>query len=194
MNERTIRYRRAFFVRHESHRRLILRIGVILLILAAVSSVTFYFLAQQELSAEFFRAHSQVKTTMEMLLPWILSVGLLGIAIALILTAAYTRKIAGPVLRVRNELIKLADGDLSGRVTFRQGDELKELGARLNDYTSFIACQFKEIDELVSKLRDLTTQLETLSKNTASDEYKSLLEKIKITLTDLETLQSRVSL
>jgi methyl-accepting chemotaxis protein len=172
--------RRAIIVKHAFNRRLIMRIWLILMTLVLVSGVAFYLLAQKRLAEEYFSAHSQIRTTMEMLLPWMIIVYVLGILVTFFLTVFYTRKLAGPVLRFQREMDQLAAGDYGVRINLRKGDELKELASRINIIAELTEERFRRLRELQERIREELKELETndLSRQDALRDLEKTLREM----------------
>ncbi len=189
---REARARRAIIVKHAFNRRLILRIWLILMTLVLVSGVAFYLLAQKRLAEEYFSAHSQIRTTMEMLLPWMIIVYVLGILVTFFLTLFYTRKLAGPVLRFQRELGQLAAGDYQVQINLRRGDELKELASRINDIAAGTAERFSRLKEAREKMR---RELEALAAGAKDDEAtREQLRNLERALRDMDEVFEKIKL
>ena len=156
------------------HRRLIvpgsgqkhwfLVIMLIALALALVSGGLFYVFAQQRLEDEYFKAHSQIRTVMGMLLPWMIGVYLAGLAAASWLTLLLSRRLAGPLVGIRRQLKAVQAGDLGARVTLRRGDEYRELGEDIN---RVLDRQDTRLQELKTCAEDLKRELERLDSDYA---------------------------
>lgn len=66
-------------------------------------------------------------------------------------TTITSHRMAGPIFRIRRELHKMAEGDISGEVRLRKKDEFKHLA--------------KEVDHLKISLREKVKQMLDITKN-----------------------------
>jgi methyl-accepting chemotaxis protein len=148
---KTPRRRRSLLVPGSSQRHWFLVITPILLALLLVSGVLFYVFAQRRLEEEYFKAHSQIRSVMEMLLPWMVGVYLAGLAAASGLTLLLSRRLAGPLVAIRRQLAAAREGDLEARVTLRRGDEYAELAAEIN---ALLEAQGRRLQEAERRLAE----------------------------------------
>jgi len=82
----------------------------------------FYAAVQQDLSDEMFRAHSVIQDTMQILGPSLVGVLVLSYALLILLMVWWSRHVAGPMLRLRLSLDRLADGQSLEPIRLRRGD------------------------------------------------------------------------
>lgn len=72
----------------------------------------------------------------------------------------YSHRIAGPVYRIGLEAAKIAQGDLSGKITFRPKDNLADMADMMND----MASQYRgRISAVKDYLAVIDVQLKTMS-------------------------------
>ncbi len=186
MEKRTSKQRRALIVPHVSHRRLILKICLILLALVLISGVAFYVLAQQRLAGEFYSAHSQIETTMQMLLPWMIIVYLLGLGAAVLMTVIYTRGLAGPVFRLGRQLDLLARGEFGGQIHLRGGDEFQELAVQLNELSGSMEDRFLQVEDCRRRLISLADGWMKQEEAAHAPETNQLIRQLEAIIADLE--------
>jgi nitrogen fixation/metabolism regulation signal transduction histidine kinase len=150
--------------------------------LVIIAGGLFYILANKELSAEYYKAHSTLKYVMQNLLPWLLLVNLLGILVTLFFAMFYTHKIAGPTYRMQEDLRRIAQGILTTQVKTRKRDQLKELESEINKMTEELRLNIQKIKENFFKLENNLTDLEKIAKtrDLSDSQLHQLLEKIRI--------------
>ena len=91
-----------------------------------------------------------------------------------ILGVRFTHRMAGPVYRLRNNIVEMADGDLGKKVSFRE-----------KDYFQFLAA---DIDRLRQQWHNSVTELKTINRqlnDISNEEQKELLGQSKTILSDL---------
>ena len=91
-----------------------------------------------------------------------------------ILGVRFTHRMAGPVYRLRNNIVEMADGDLGKKVSFRE-----------KDYFQFLAA---DIDRLRQQWHNSVTELKTINRqlnDISNEEQKELLGQSKTILSGL---------
>ena len=159
--------RKRYFLIRSIQPRLLLGFVLLVLILIVIASGLFYLLANRELSAEYYKAHSTLRYVMQNLLPWLLLVNLAGILVVLFLAVFYTHRIAGPAYRIQQDLGKIGQGILTTRVKTRRKDQLKGLESEVNR----VAQEFEQgILQVKESLLKLESSLADLEKATSAGE------------------------
>jgi methyl-accepting chemotaxis protein len=136
----------------------------------------FYVLANRELSAEYYKAHSTLRYVMQNLLPWLLLVNLAGILVALFLAVFYTHRIAGPAYRIQQDLRKIGQGILTTRVKTRRRDQLKDLESEINRVTGELEDSVIQVKGSLVKLESNLADLERAA--SAGEVTQSQLEEL----------------
>src|SRR3989338_10112815 len=95
--DETKKCRKKYFLKDSPQPKLIFGIYFILACVMIVSGAVFYFIGNKDLTAEYFKAHSTLKTTLGLLLPALVAVNFFGLMGALGLIIAFTHSIAGPI-------------------------------------------------------------------------------------------------
>ncbi|GBE29098.1 MAG TPA: HAMP domain-containing protein [Bacteroidetes bacterium] len=193
MNRKLFKYNRALIVPNPVHGRLIRSISLILIILVLISGISFYLLAQKQLSDEYYKAHSQIQSTMEMLLPWMIAVYVVGLIATFFLSILYTRKLAGPLVRFDRELEQLSDGDYTRWIMLRHDDEFYDLAEKINTMSSATAERFRQISQCAGEVEQAAAKLKTFSESSPTDdrlkssigELNESSEKLQAALTDI---------
>jgi methyl-accepting chemotaxis protein len=171
--------RRKFYVKEGDHRGLLLGALILILVLVVLASGLFYVIANRILEQATYRAHFEtLRNTMQMLLPWLLIVNIIGVIAVLILAIFMTHKISGPAYHLIKDLERLREGDLTIHTKFRKGDRLQNVALALSDATG-------ALNETVSKTKNC---LEELIKETSNyPEIKKSVIEISQTLDKLKT-------
>jgi methyl-accepting chemotaxis protein len=171
--------RHQIFIKGGDHRSLLVGAIVLILVLVVVASGLFYILANRNLEQATYRAHFEaLRNTMQLLLPWLLIVNLIGLIVVIILALFFTHKIAGPVYHLIVDLKKLKDGDLTAQTVFRKGDRLKDVASAMSEAAEQLRLTVNDIKKGVAELSEVT-----------GDErrVKEKLEDINRTLDKLKT-------
>ncbi|PJA27266.1 MAG: hypothetical protein CO189_07665 [candidate division Zixibacteria bacterium CG_4_9_14_3_um_filter_46_8] len=147
--------RRKYFVKEGDQWGLLIGAAILILVLAIVASGLFYILANQDLEKATYRAHFEVlRNTMQMLLPWLILVNLIGMIVVLVLSIFFTHKVSGPAYHLVKDMRKLQQGDLTISTNFRDRDRLKNVAIAMN-----IA-----IERLRHEVADIKGEISELSK------------------------------
>jgi methyl-accepting chemotaxis protein len=152
--------RKRYFLSRSIQPRLLLGFAVLVFILVVIAGGLFYVLANRELSAEYYKAHSTLRYVMQNLLPWLLLVNLAGILVALFLAVFYTHRIAGPAYRIQQDLKKVGQGILTTRVRTRRRDQLKDLESEINRVTGELEQSVIQVKGSLLKLEGNLADLE----------------------------------
>ena len=160
-------------------RSLLAGVLILILVLVVVASGLFYILANRDLEKATYRAHFEtLRNTMQMLLPWLVLVNIIGLIVVLILAIFFTHKIAGPAYHLKEDLKKIKEGDLTIRTAFRKGDGLKDVAVAMSDTTGQLRMEIANIKDNVDDLLKVTGNEALL---------KEKLGKLRETLGKLKT-------
>ena len=124
---KTIRHRRKFFLWNSSQPRLLAGIEIIFIVLLLIAGAAFAAIANRDLTDAYFKAHLTIRNMLEILIPSLVAINLLGLAVSVVLAIFFTHRIAGPAYRLCRILNEVGEGNLAQVIQFRKGDELKEL-------------------------------------------------------------------
>lgn len=173
--------RRKYFLSKSAQPKLLLGVTILVLILVIIAGGLFYILANKELSAEYYKAHSTLKYVMQNLLPWLLLVNLLAILVVLFLAIFFTHRIAGPTYRMQQDLRKIGQGILTTRVKTREKDQLKELESEINKMAEQMGQNIQEMKRDFFKLETNLEELEKAvkTKDLSDSQVHQFLEKIR---------------
>jgi len=167
--------RRKYFLRDSSQPILILRTYVVVLFVIIVSGTIFYFIGNKSLANEYYQAHSTIKTTMELLLPYLFIVNIVGLLGSFVLVIMFTHAIAGPIYQLKRLGKRIVEGDLTGMVKFRQRDLIQELAVIINQIIKALNNRFKQFRAPIEKSKEILSKIEDLEK--LSDSELTALKK-----------------
>jgi methyl-accepting chemotaxis protein len=117
---------------------------------------------------------------------------LLSVPAFMLLSIWITHRLGGPIYRLEQSLKRIASGDLGLEVRFREGDDLQELAALVNQVVRQKEDALHTVQAVHQRL------LETLggvrSKSFTPEQLSQVLEQIDIQIEDIETLLKRYKL
>lgn len=177
--------RKQYLIKNSSQPELIFKTYLILLVVMLLSGGIFYFLGNRALTEEYFQAHSLLKTTMELLLPSLFLVGVIGLAGAFVLVVLFTHSIAGPIYRFRMLSERIARGDLTVKVSFRKRDSIQELAGALNQVIQGLNSRLRQTEGSLGKLKQLSQKVRGISQ-LSEKELGDLKEDLLGVSTELE--------
>jgi len=172
--------RRIYLVKKDFQLKFILKFCLILLAGVIVSTGLLFFLSQDTLTSSFQDSRLQIKSTGLAILPAVIDTNLftLGLVIlaAIIVILFITHKIAGPLFRLEKELTRIGNGDLTGRITLREKDQITEIADSINKVADQLHQKVQEIqadvDDAVSSAAHLNAPASLI------DELTRLQQKI----------------
>jgi len=117
---------------------------------------------------------------------------LLSVPAFMLLSIWITHRLGGPIYRLEQSLKRIASGDLGLEVRFREGDDLQELAALVNQVVRQKEDALRTVQAVHQRL------LETLggvrSKSFTPEQLSHVLEQIDIQIEDIEILLKRYKL
>lgn len=119
--------RRVYFIRDSSQPQLIVGIQMIYLLLVVFSGVILYIVMQHNANLGDQAAQLRGQDTLELLLPTLITLNLVGLVVTSVVSVFFTHRITGPVYRLRFIMRDVGDGNLTRLAAFRESDELHEL-------------------------------------------------------------------
>ena len=141
------------------------------------SGAVFYFIGNKSLTNELFQAHSIIKSTMQLLLPGLILVNAIGLLGASLLVVVFTHSVAGPIYRLKALSEKIAGGDLSVEVKFRNKDTIQELSQIINSILRGLGSRIKGFSGKIEKLKNLSEKINDLN-NLSQEELSSLKDAL----------------
>jgi methyl-accepting chemotaxis protein len=175
---------------HPKHRSRQLRwvLPTVGLLLAATLAalVIQYYVSDQAVGTEFFRAHKTISHTGELLERgvWIGSAVLTLIVLAVAAWALrFTHRIVHPVHIMHQALDALAAGDLGVRVELHRRDEFHEVGESLNRLVDKFATTLASVHTGVDRLAALMgTDMQALQDRSTTAQLQALIAELDRTM------------
>ncbi|WP_425447872.1 methyl-accepting chemotaxis protein [Dethiothermospora halolimnae] len=106
-----------------------------------------------------------------------LVLGILTLMVVIILSIVISQNISNPLIKLKNKVIKVSNGDLSQEFNIKRNDELGELAKAMNSMTKGLK---NIIEETINASKEIDTQSDKLSK--ASTEIKAGSNQIASTM------------
>lgn len=139
-------------VKKEFQRWLLVRILGAVVASSFVAALVLYLYSRQELGDSFYTAHITVRRVSDLLLPVILAGSAVSLISGVLLALFLPQKIAGPLYHIEQDLRRVGEGDLTVKITLREGDTLQDFVSVVN---SNIAELRGRVEHVQSGLKDL---------------------------------------
>ncbi len=192
MADRGISARRMIFI----DRSFQLRFMMIFLLLVTAGTICFstatYVILSRDVGDTLYRAHQQIRTTGELILPTILLLSVAFVIILSVATAAITlyvtHRISGPLYAMNRYLHLMGEGKLNFSAHLRTDDQLGTLAHTLNDTVSLLADRIRAIKRTAADSSCLSQHLSHVQQDGAADDARRLAAELEIKVRDLEAL------
>lgn len=170
--------RRNYFIDKSFQTKFILKFCVLIILASLLTGTLIYYLNNRTTTVAFEKLKVVVKTTSDFILPIMFQVLVLvtiaaGVATVSIALFA-SHKIAGPIYRLKVEIKKIKEGDLSSYVHIRSDDQLQGLASECEELRLRLNVSIRGINNQWIKLKQ---ELQLLSK-TADNDTKKRVEDI----------------
>ncbi len=128
--------RKNYFIKREFQAKFILKFCILVILTALISGFLIYLFSSQSVTTVFENSRLTIKPSTEFIIPGlilssIISVIIVGIA-TVVVVLFISHRIAGPLYKLESSLEKMASGDVSFDIDFRQRDEAKQLAKVFN--------------------------------------------------------------
>jgi methyl-accepting chemotaxis protein len=171
--------RRQYFVKDGDHRGLLFGSLVLILSLIVIVSGLFYIMANRSLEGATYRAHFQtLRNTMQLLLPYLVLVNLVGLIVVIALAVFLTHRVSGPAYHLTKDLQRMGEGDLTVATAFRKKDRFQGMGEAM-------AAASSQLRKNVADIKGGFKNIENAAEN--HPEMKESIEKVKLMLDKLKT-------
>ena len=155
--------RKNYFIDKNFQLKFILKFCIIVVVASLAIGGLLLYLASNSTTVAIENTRVTVKTTADFILPFIIQTLLLVTAFTAIcvvfLTLFVSHSIAGPLYRLKKEIEKISQGDLTANFQVRTNDQMKSLAVSLtimSDYLKGKLASFKkEISELNKDIENL---------------------------------------
>lgn len=142
-----------------------------------LSSILLYLLTKDTLTTTFVSSKLAIQETSWIVLPDLIITNLIVLVCFIIATVFLTlyvsHKIGGPLSQIEKTIDLVSQGNLKLQVSFREGDQLKSIGAKLNNMINSLNNRIRQIQSEVGEIKDLTQP-----SNGKVEEAKEKIEKL----------------
>lgn len=159
---------------------LLVRILGVVVVSSLVAALILFVYARQEISANFYSAHIQIRRVSDLLLPVTAAGAFVSLISGMLLAFFLPQKIAGPVYRIQKSLESIRQGNLTEVVKLRTGDTLMDLADSVNETTSRLREKIQEIKAVQEELDALVQTLESHEAKEIAARQKSALDQLRI--------------
>lgn len=151
---------------------LLLRIMGVALLTISVACIILYFYSVAVVDADYLSFAPKVRKVSEVMLPVFLAASLTSIVAGLLLALFLSQKIAGPIFRIEQDLLRMRAGDLTDVINIRSTDILKELAQSVN-------MTVQNIRNIINDAKEINNDLEKKIANGDISEIKAAFDKQK---------------
>jgi len=159
---------------------LLIRIMGVALLTITVAGIILYFYSVTVVDTDYLSFAPKVRKVSEVLLPVFLAASLTSIVAGLLLALFLSQKIAGPVFRIEQDLLRMRTGDLTDIINVRSTDILKELAQSVNMTVHNIRDMIINVKEINTELESEISKGDIVGIKAAHDKQKKCLDKIII--------------
>ena len=154
------RHRR--YIKRSFQRRFIIQVGLLMMLGCAAFGAVVYLYGTRTITTAFVHSKLRVMSTGEFLLP-ALAICTLAVAGAVAVLAAgrllfLSHRIAGPLYRFERTAQAIGNGDLSGEVRLRDGDELQDLARSMGGMVTDLRVRVQDVQTHSRRLGELIAQ------------------------------------
>ena len=135
--------------------RMIMRVTAVLFGSLLISSVGYYLLANEEITASFSLFHIRARNFLDLLLPVTIGAFFISLVAGVMASLFLPKTIAGSLYRIEEDLKKITQGDLTVTVRLREGDEGKAVAEQINRLTTDLSDSIATIQSAVNKAQAL---------------------------------------
>jgi methyl-accepting chemotaxis protein len=193
--------RKNYFIKKEFQSKFILKFCALVVLTALISAFMIYHFSSQSVTTVFENSRLSIKPSTEFITPGLILSGLIAVVIVGIATTFVvlfvSHRIAGPLYKLESALERVAGGDLSFDIHFRQKDEAKKMAEVFNKTSRNLNRLVSNVKAESNKLHIEVKELQALIKKLPTDEQVTLiaaLEKLEGISDDLKEELNRFKL
>lgn len=149
-------------VKRHLQARLLWRLGLLLLVCVATGASVFYLSGTHELGETWRMAHLKIRSVQELLVPVLVAALALALLLGFAVSLLFPLHVVGPLPRLEAVLRRIGAGDLTARVSVRDGDILDELSGVLNEASALLRQRLHALKEQAAQLAQEAERLERL--------------------------------
>lgn len=158
----TANRRRSRYIKRSFQRRFVIHVGLLMMLGCAAFGAVVYLYGTRTITTAFVHSKLRVMSTGEFLLP-ALAICTLAVAGAVAVLAAgrllfLSHRIAGPLYRFERTAQAIGNGDLSGEVRLRDGDELQDFARSMGGMVSDLRARVQDVQTHSCRLGELIAQ------------------------------------
>lgn len=177
--------RKNYFIKKEFQVKFILKFCILVVIAALISAFVIYYFSSQSVSTVFENSRLTIKPGTEFILPGLILSSLISIAIVGVATVFIvlfvSHRIAGPLYKLENSLERMASGDLSFDIHFRNKDEIARLARNFNAASHNLNRLMGEIKTEATQIDSAINELKVAIGTLPEEKHlKEIIEKIDI--------------
>ena len=175
--------RRNYFINKSFQTKFILKFCILVIVAAIISSVMIYRFSSGSVTTVFEDSRLQIKPSTQFIMPALivgslLSIILVGVA-TIIIVLFMSHKIAGPLYKLQNSIVRMGEGDISFYVDFRTGDEVKKLSDDFNMTLRRLNSLLLEIKECSRELSAQCVEFKDVKQKNQLEGIGELLDRME---------------
>lgn len=176
--------RRQYFIQRSFQLRFIFTFLLVALIASVAFSFGFYFLVAKDISANFNKAHMELRNTWELFFPTLIVIGtstfVISSAVASFVMIRFSHKIAGPLYKLQQIANNISNGKLYAGVRLREKDQIVPLAGSIDTMVKGLSSRIMEINENVMNMNNITDSLVQLKDKGHNGELDESILKLQM--------------
>lgn len=162
--------RKNYFIKRKFQTRFILKFCLLIILACLLMGIAIYAFTANTVTTSFDNLRLVVKSTKDFILPSLLLSSLIAVIIVSVACISVilfiSHRIAGPLYHLERSMKQIAEGDLTVRTRFREGDEIGILASSLNNMVEKIKESIgvfsQEAEALDSEINDVREKLSAM--------------------------------
>jgi len=169
--------RHTVYIQKKFQINFIIRFSFIAFGAMVLTSILLYFLTKDTLTTTFVSSSLAIQATSSVILQDLIITNLIVLVCFIIATVFLTlyvsHRISGPLYQIEKIIDLVSQGNLKLQVSFREGDQLKNIGAKLNNMINSLNKRIRQIQSEIGEIKDLSQ-----SSDGKAEEAKEKIEKL----------------
>jgi len=141
-----------FSIKRKFQFQMITRITLILFFSLLISSATYYYFANQEITSSWRLFHIDARNFLDFLLPIVIGSFFVSLVTGIIVSLFFPKSIAGSLYRIEQDVKRITDGDLTVQINLRAGDPLPSLAESINTLVSTLRNKMSTIQSILEQM------------------------------------------
>jgi methyl-accepting chemotaxis protein len=183
--------RKNYFIKREFQTKFILKFCILIILTALISGFLIYLFSSQSVTTVFENSRLIIKPSTEFIIPGlilssIISVIIVGIA-TIVVVLFISHRIAGPLYKLESSLERMASGDVSFDIYFRQTDETKRLAEIFNITSQGLNNLLNDVKKDLGKLELVVKEIRKMEDKPSIEprDLKKAVDKLENTYAGL---------